>query len=518
VNRSSNVLSRRALLRYAATGALTIGAGGILAGCSRDDEQPTTPASRGGTLRAALAAGPGTESLDPHFAQYNASNQARIFNMYDSLVRYGADGKPQPQLAQELTPDAAATAWTLRLPAGATFHNGRPVTADDVIASLRRAADPKSILASSYAFVDLAGIKKVDERTVLIPTKVPVAILPDLLADASPVVPADFDPAKPVGSGPFSLQAFQVGRATQFGRFADYWDDPATLDQLTVANIVDPAARLNALKAGQVDLVDAVPGAQARTLSGGTGLLVSEGAGWGGFVMNCATGPFTDVRVRQAMRLIVDRPAMVQQVLAGYGRPGNDIYSPADPAKIDDSIPQREQNLDEAKSLLRAAGHADLKIELTTAPIRTGAVEMCTVLAEQAKAAGVTITVRPMDVNAFHQGVRTYPFTVTTANTLGSSFIRFSLSSTMSTGAYNQAGFSDPEFDGLVNQAVAERDEGKRSELIHQAQRIFHDRGGYIVWGFANFLDGLSSKVDGINPHTVTQLGGYQFKSAAIAS
>ena len=518
MNDRPSTLTRRAFLQRGVAGGLAVGAGAFLAACSSNEATPTATGARGGTLRAAVAGGPGTESLDPHFAQYNAANQARIFNLYDSLVRYGTDARPQLQLVEELTPMTSATAWTLRLRQDATFHDGRPVTADDAIYSIRRAADKRSILAPAYAFLDLRAIKKVDARTLSIPTLRPVAILPDLLADTSPVVPRDFDPKMPVGSGPFSLKAFQVDRESQFARYPNYWNGSAQVDELTIASIVDPAARVNALKAGQVDLVDAIPPAQARTLSGTTKLLISEGPGWAGFVMNCRVGPFRDERVRRALRLIVDRPRMVQQVLAGYGRVANDIYSPADPAGIDPSIPQWEHDIDQAKSLLRAAGQPDLTVELTTAPIATGAIEMCTVLAEQATAAGVTIKVRQLDLNAFYQAVNSYPFAVTAAYEQGSSFLQLSLGRTMKTSMYNQAQFLDAEFEKLVFQAVAELDDGKRADLIHQAQRIFHDRGGYVIWGFSHFLDGGNTKLGGFIPSPVSQLGGYNFRSVSVTT
>jgi peptide/nickel transport system substrate-binding protein len=514
MTQQSYQVTRRAFLRGGAAAAMVIGAGGALNACaSGTAATPATSPVKGGTLRAAITTGRGTESLDPQFSTFNFADSARIFNLYDALVRFAADGTPRLQLADELTPDASATTWTLRARQGLTFHDGRPVTADDIIFSIRRAADKRSVLAPSYAFVNTAAIKKADTRTVIIPTLRPVSILPQMLANASFVVPADFDPGKPVGSGPFSVRTFQPGRASLFVRHPDYWDGPAHVDQLVIAGVADPVARVNALKAGQVDLVDAIPAALAPTLTGATRLLRSPSAGYLGFAMNCKTGPFQDERARRALRMIVDRKAMVEQVLSGYGRVGNDIYAPADPAGIDPSIPQWGQDIGQARSLLRAAGQAGLTAQLTAVPTATGAIPMGTVLAQQAKAAGVTIQVRQLDINTYIRGFGTYPLATTSLAQLGSSFIRISLTETITGAPYSDTQFADPAFDHLVSQALAELDPGKRADLIHQAQRILHDSGGYLIWGFPDFLDGGSGKVGGFTANAVLPVGGYNFKA-----
>ena len=128
---------------------------------------------------------------------------------------------------------------------------------------------------------------------------------------------------------------------------------------------------------------------------------MSETGAWQPFTMRVDQAPFDDKRVRQAMRLIVDREQMIQQALSGQGRVANDLYSPFDPAYNKD-LAQREQDLEEAKSLLKQAGQSDLRVELVTAPVFQGLVEAAQVLAEQAKGAGVAIKVRKVDSGTFY--------------------------------------------------------------------------------------------------------------------
>src|SRR5215472_11708786 len=129
--------------------------------CSgKSGNPPPARPTRGGTLRVAVSTGRGIESLDPHFTYYNYVDAARVLNLYDGLVRFAPDGKPRLDLAEELTPDAAGTTWTLRIRDGVTFHNGATLTADDVMFSIRRAANVRSVHAPSYEFIDLPAIRK----------------------------------------------------------------------------------------------------------------------------------------------------------------------------------------------------------------------------------------------------------------------------------------------------------------------------------------------------------------------
>src|SRR5262249_33799881 len=129
-------------------------------------------------------------------------------------------------------------------------------------------------------------------------------------------------------------------------------------------------------------------------------ILRSETGGWRPFTMRVDVAPFNDVRVRQAMRLIVDRQQMVDQALLGEGRVAHDLYNPFDPCYAKD-LPQRKQDLDKARALLKEAGHEALSVELVTAPVNAGVVEASQVLVEQAKAAGIDIRLRKLDPSSF---------------------------------------------------------------------------------------------------------------------
>ena len=129
---------------------------------------------------------------------------------------------------------------------------------------------------------------------------------------------------------------------------------PAFVDELQIQDFADDNAKVNALQAGQIQTLDNLPYNLIDTIEGaGGGVLIADGGQWVPFTMRVDQAPFDDVRVRQAMRLIVDRQAMIDQTLSGYGSLGNDLYAPLDVAYASD-LPQREQDIDQAKSLLAA--------------------------------------------------------------------------------------------------------------------------------------------------------------------
>ena len=159
---------------------------------------------------------------------------------------------------------------------------------------------------------------------------------------------------------------------------------------------------VNALQGGELDAASDLPAAQVKLVeAAGFQTVTSETGKWNYiFLEHGRSSRGRDVRVRQAMRLIMDRQQMVDLALEGYGRVGNDMWGIFDPAYPTD-FPQRAQDIEQAKSLLKQAGYDDLKFELLTSQVGTGDVRGRQVFAEQAKQAGVTVTVKKIDVGAF---------------------------------------------------------------------------------------------------------------------
>src|ERR687896_1143440 len=409
--------TRRQVIRAGAAGGLALGAGGALAGCLGDDNgngADTGPAPeaadlrRGGTLRIGATGGGAEDTIDGHIPPSDPDIM-RTWQLYEPLaVRNAEFTELEMVLAESLEAEAnRADMWTVRLKPGLEFHNGKTVTADDVIFSLRRILDPKDpkVGAASIGYITQNQLKKMDDRTVRIKLEFPNSGFPDDLGQYfNAIVPTDYDVENPVGTGPFMYESFTPGQQSEFTKYPDYHEDGKPyVDSLTIIDFPDDTARTNALLGGQVDVIDNLPAAQVKNAEANPNLRVlsSETGAWQPFTMRIDQAPFDDNRVRQAFRLIVDREQMIQQVLSGHGSVANDLYARYDPLYASD-LPQREQDLEQAKSLLKQAGREGLSVELVKAPVFQGIVEAAQVFAQQAKGAGVDVKVRRVDSGTFY--------------------------------------------------------------------------------------------------------------------
>jgi peptide/nickel transport system substrate-binding protein len=266
---------------------------------------------------------------------------------------------------------------------------------------------------------------------------------------------------------------------------------------------------VNALLSGQVDCIGGLPGAQVKTVEANDQLKVlnSESGYYIPFSMHVDKAPFSDVKVRQALRLIVDRNQMIQQVFDGNAQLGNDTWGRYDPLYSTD-LAQREQDIEQAKSLLKQAGQSDLRFDFIAADFYAGMVESATVYAEQAKAAGVTVRVKKLDTAAFLDNYLKWPFTEGYWGTRD--YIPQAAQFALPGAPLNDTGWNDKEWTRIVLAAKAELDADKRKDLIAQAQQIDYDRGAYIIFAFNNIIDAYSSKLGAIQPGKVGSLGNYQ--------
>jgi peptide/nickel transport system substrate-binding protein len=474
---------------------------------------------RGGTLSVGIVGGSAKDSLDGH-RQVAQPDIARAFQLYETLAKFDEHYKIILWLAEEITQDKPSQ-WTIRLKPGIHFHNGKLLGADDVIYTIRRILNKKigAEGAPGLASVDPKRMKKLDAQTVRLFLARPDSTILDNLAQRyNPIVPVGYNPEKPIGTGPFKFKSFFPGQRSTFVRHDAYWRTGLPyLDSVVIIDFPDDNARLNALLGGQVQAIDAVPITQVASVIARKDikLLNSPSARWLPFTMNVTTPPFDDKRVRQAMRLIVDRPQMVKIALNGYGRIANDLFSPFDPS-YSKGLPQRTQDIDTAKSLLQQAGQAGLKVTLTTSNFAAGAVAAAQVFAQQAAAAGVTVTVDKVDGATFYgPNYLKWPFAMDIWGTRN--YLAQVAQGMLPTSPYNESNWPDASHTDYVAKyaaAVAAVSLAKRAKLIQAMQREEWDDGGLIIWGFTNFVDAYSTKISGIKVDASTPLNSYGFGHA----
>ncbi|KKD06712.1 ABC transporter substrate-binding protein [Streptomyces sp. WM6386] len=494
-------LRRRGFLA-ATTGAAAL----ALVGCGSgtDDQADSgsrgTP-KRGGRLRAAFAGGGASETLDPHLANLFA-DVARAKALYDKLADYGADLSAQPRLATRWEANKTLDRWQVTL-REATFHDGSPVTAEDVLYSYHRIADPKQTFRAKASLepIDLDASHATGERGIEFVLKRPTAEFPNILAAfGAYIVPSgakDFD-KKPVGSGPFRFVSFAPGRSAVFRRHDGYWEGAPHLDELEFVVANEESARVNALLGGQVEYAHELNPTTARAHEGKGRIEIVRlrGSAMQAFCMKTDRAPFDDKRVREAFFLIADRKELVDGALSGAGVVGNDLFGKGYEYYAAD-LPQREQDLDRARALLKKAGAEKLKVTLDTSAVAAGFTEAAGIFRDQAAKAGVTVDVRMGSKDSYWSDI--LDSGTLSCYRSGAMPIEAHISQRLLTDSTtNATKWRHKDFDALYEQAQSLRDKAERAAVYERMQRRLYTEGGFLIWGFADWIIGTGRTVKGV--------------------
>ena len=513
--------TRRNFLATLGAGTAALGAGSLLTACGGASSPATKPSAaagkpvRGGTLRVGLTGGASTDTLYP-LAQVTPPDLARSPQLFNSLIEFDSDARLVLTLAEEMTPNSDATEWIIRVKKGIEFHNGKPLGADDVIFTFQQCLNPKSPAPSAALLVpvDLSGIKKMDQYTVRLPCKTPFSSLPQMIQNYNmPIMPVGFDRNHPVGTGPFEYVSFTPGLTSYFKRNPNYWEAGLPyLDGVTITDYADETSMTNALLSGQENAigaisVDSVPAVQ----SGRQTIVYSDAGGITPFTMRVDSPPFNDVRVRQAMRLIVDRHQMRELVFGGHGLLGHDVTSPFDPA-YEPTAFTREQDIPQAKHLLKAAGREDLTVDLVTSSIEQGTVLAAQVFAQQAKAAGVTVNLSMLPTTTFY-GPNYLKWVFAQDFYYYSPYMLQVTDAFLPTSPYNEPHFDDSHYNALYKAANASTKQSALIDIEHEMMLIDYEQGGYIIPYFVPTIDAHHPNLQGVETsRTGAALRNFEFK------
>lgn len=506
-------VTRRQLL-WAGTG---IGAAGVLAACSGGNEDSKGTATSGaaggkpragGTLRVGALGHASAITRDPHGTQANESDYLILALVFDTLTVPGAKVNTAPRLAASWESSSDLKTWKFKIAKGAVFHDGSPVTAEDVMWSLKRLRNTPSGEARLPG-IQAKNISADGDDTVVLISDYANAELPVLTRFTTFVLKKDTkdsEIAKAPGTGPFKLDWFRGGNA-RLVRNAQWYGGTVHLDAIEVTMFETPQAMANALLAGQIDLASNAGAVAARTAESRKDVQVLRRPDDMAMplVMRTAKGsPFADERVREAMRLVVDREAMIEQVLSGYGTVANDILGTGDPA-YDKTIPQRKRNLAKARQLLKDAGFDLSKTyELVTTEDISGLAESATLFANQAREAGIKVKVVKQESGAFWEKTWKSGDFYTTYWGTNDSVVFFASKTMTSNAGQNESGWSDSGFDATYRKAIGTADAEQRAAALKELQQIEYDRSGYLLWGMADGIDLAAAKV-----RNLPKLAGY---------
>lgn len=440
-------------------------------------------------------------SLDP-------VDSARLFEalsaLYSYLVILGPGQKPVPDLATDWEHNATADEWSFRLRPNVKFHDGRPVTSADVKYSLARNLDPQvgsGALSVLSPYMTADGITTPDATTVVIKLKVPQVDFPTLLtAYQLAIIPKESGPTiakSGIGCGPFKLASFTGSGTTTVVANHDYYHGRPQLDEINFVQISDSSARVNALISGEVDLlysddISAADSTRLQTNSDITVWAVPSG-NWSTLVMNCKHEPFTDVRVRQAFKAVVDEKQMLTQMMNGRGSiAGNVPVGLTDQYRANISS---SHDVAKAKELLTAAGYPEgLDITLDTATVDPTFMPMVLTFQQQAKEAGIRVKIAQHDPDLYWDKV--WLNNTFYASQWGDRPASVVLNLVFRSGAPQAEGrWESPDLDGLLDQAAAATDEKTRLDLYAQAERLIASESGNIIPVLRDALYAGSTKV-----------------------
>jgi peptide/nickel transport system substrate-binding protein len=532
--------SRRDFLRYSGGAVLLGAAGGSLGACGSSSSSSTTssgPAGaagkpkRGGTLTAGLTGGDSSDTIDGQQGVNNV-DFARIVSLYDALVIWDLNCQPQLSLAESIEPNADFKLWTIKLRPDIVFHNGKPLTADDVIFSFQRVVAGNYGGASSVAPCDIKNMKKVNDLTVQIPCFTPFATFVESILGYYyylSIFPVGWTKTNPVGTGPFKYEKFEPGVSSTFTANKNYWQNGTDgkplpyVDAVVIEDYPSETTQVSALQSGEVHLVNLLSSTSIPTVEGFANVLIAEAGGMTPFTMRVDQAPFNDQNVRLGLRWAVNRQEMINTVFSGHGRLGNDIFSPFDP-EIDKSIPQREQDLDKAKFYLKKADVLGSNLTMQTADIAQGTLKVAQVMQEQLAQSGLlNISLDQVTVTSFY-GKEYLQWTFAQDYWYYAAYLPQVSEATLPISPFNETHFASPASNPLppvvgkqyidyYNQAVSTSDVNVRTEIAHEMQMIDYNWGGYIIPYFPPVIDGYAKNIGGVTPSlTGLSLSNYGFQ------
>lgn len=475
-------------------------------GHARADE-PT----KGGNLRMGLSGASSTDDLDP--ATYTSTYMQNVgLQIFNTLVEIDEHGTVQPALVEEWLPNATADRWTLKIKKGVSFHNGKGLTASDVVTSLNHHRAEKSTSAAKAYFSTVEDIAASGTNEVTITLSSGNADMPYLLADYHLCIfPDGSNPREGVGTGAFTLEKFEPGLRTITKRNANFWrDDRGFVDSVETIAINDATARSQALLGNQIDLMNRVDPKTVQFLKQHENVNIHNVSGGGHyyFVVRCDQTPYSNVDVRLALKYAIDREQMVRNVALGFGSIGNDHPIPAFNPYFSSDLAQHTYDPDRAKfHWQRAAVDGPVTISIANAAF-PGAVDAAALYSEQAAKAGIVLNVdRVPDDGYWASTWMKKPFCGSYSGGRATPDLLYSLNY-VSSAAWNETFWKRPDFDSLVAQARAQLDNKKRKEMYARLQAMVAEDGGAIIPMFTDFVDATSTRVQGFKTSPYIEMGG----------
>ncbi|MGE3150147.1 MAG: ABC transporter substrate-binding protein [Pseudorhodoplanes sp.] len=437
--------------------------------------------------------------------------------LYDTLVGVNPKVELEPALAESWEVKPGAKEWVFKLRKGVTFHNGKEMKAEDVVASITYHSKPDSKSGMRALMRHLDEVRATNPYEVTIRLKNGDADLPYLLAEErvaiAPAESVEKGFGDGIGTGVFVLESYDPGVRLRAKRNPNDWQtNRGYVDSLELLTINNPSARLNALLSDAIHLANRIePNSVATVEKSANHQIYNIASGAHSlFAMGCDMAPFDNLDLRLALKYATDRNAIVRLVARGYGKIANDHPIASFVPFAANDIPQRPYDPDKASFHYKKSGHSGPIVCQISETTFVGAVEAAQVMSASAKKAGIDIQVNRVPADGYWDKVwRKVP--LCGSRWAGRPTVDIMLSSAYSsTAPFNDARWKNPKFDQLLEVARAELDNNKRGQMYHDAQLMVHEDAGSLIPLFENIIDGGSKKVKGLEPSPLADLSRYR--------
>ena len=430
------------------------------------------------------------DNFDP-FVATTADAKSIYFNIYEGLTRVSPDGTFVPAVASEVTVSDDAKVYTFKLRDNVYFHNGNPVTMDDVLYSVQHAID-----SALTGYGNIASYEATDSKTLVITLTNGST---DFIANASSaIVPKDSDnngehALAPVGTGPYAFSEYAVQDHVTLVKNDKYWGEPASLDKITIRFIASSSELLVNYQAGAINGFTANAGITEQVDKNASVINVGNSNAVQMLALNNSAAPFDNVKVRQAVSYAIDSDEIIDMVNYGYGVKIGSAMIPGLSAFFDDSLSSvYDVNLEKAKALLKEAGYPDgFSFTVKVPSVYQVHVDTAQVIVNQLAKVGITMKIQEVDWPTWLEKVytnRDYEATIISVDGSIASPTAF-LARYVSTAHNNFVNFNSADFDAVYAKAVAAVGQAERVQLFKEAQKVISDEAASVyIQDISNIL------------------------------